>query len=84
MLGLRLPTNQESRTRVSIGLQLHVIMRHTEGMANMQSQDFEEWVTQVDRHPLNKSMRHMEDSGNIDSMMKLCDVGDINKTLHRD
>jgi hypothetical protein len=31
----------------------------------------EEWTTQVDIHPLNKSMRHMEDSGNIDSMMKL-------------
>jgi hypothetical protein len=31
----------------------------------------EEWLTQVDRHPLNKSMRHMEDFGGIDSMMKL-------------
>jgi hypothetical protein len=41
-------------------------------------------MTQDDRHPLNKSMRHMEDSGNIDSMMKICVVGGTNQTLHRD
>jgi hypothetical protein len=30
----------------------------------------EEWPTQVDRHPFNKSMRHMKDFDNIDLMMK--------------
>ena len=44
----------------------------------------EEWPTQVDRLPLNKSMRHMEDSGSIDLIMKLCDAGGTNQTLHRD
>jgi hypothetical protein len=44
----------------------------------------EEWMTQVDRHTLNKSMRHMEDSGNIESMMKILDAGGINQNLHRD
>jgi hypothetical protein len=29
----------------------------------------EEWPTQVDRLPLNKSMRHMVDSDSMDSMM---------------
>jgi hypothetical protein len=29
----------------------------------------EEWPTQVDRLPLNKSMRHVVDSDSIDSMM---------------
>jgi hypothetical protein len=31
----------------------------------------EEWPTQVDRHPLNKSMRHMEEYDGIELMMKL-------------
>jgi hypothetical protein len=35
-------------------------------------------------NPLNKSMRYMEDSGNIDSMMKLCDAGGIDQNIHRD
>jgi hypothetical protein len=30
---------------------------------------FEEWLTQVDIFPLNKSMRHMVDFGIIDLMM---------------
>jgi hypothetical protein len=55
----------------TIGLQLHVTLRHTEGMDDMKIQEYEEWPTHVDRHPLNKSMRHMEEFGNIDSMMKL-------------
>jgi hypothetical protein len=54
----------------AIGLQLHVILIQTEGMVDMQSQEFKECPSQVDRHPLNKSMRYMEDSGSIDSMMK--------------
>jgi hypothetical protein len=33
---------------------------------------------------MNKSMRHMEDSSSIDSMMKLCDVGGTNQNFHRD
>jgi hypothetical protein len=31
----------------------------------------EEWPTQVDRLNLKKSMRHVEDSNNIDLMIKL-------------
>jgi hypothetical protein len=40
---------------------------------------FEEWPTQVDRYPLNKSIRHMEEFGKVDSMMKLCDAGGTNQ-----
>jgi hypothetical protein len=29
-------------------------------------------------------MRHMEEYGSIDLIMKLCDAGDIDQTLHRD
>ena len=68
----------------TIWLQLYVTMRHTEGMADMQSQEFWEWSTQIDKPPLNKSMRHMEESRSIDSMMKPWDAWGMNQTLHRD
>jgi hypothetical protein len=45
---------------------------------------YEEWSTHAYRLPLKKRMRHMEDFGSIDLMMKLCDAGGINQTLHRD
>jgi hypothetical protein len=67
-----------------VGLQLHVTLRHTEGMVTCKVKSSEKWSTQAYRLPLNKSMRHMEDSGSIDLMMKLCDAGGINQTLHRD
>jgi hypothetical protein len=37
----------------------------------------EKWMTQDYRHPLNKSMRHMNNSDNIDLMIKLRDAGGI-------
>jgi hypothetical protein len=55
----------------TIGVHLHVTLRHTKVWSTCKVKSFEEWLTQVDRHLLNKSMRHMEDSSSIDSMMKL-------------
>jgi hypothetical protein len=44
----------------------------------------EEWSTQVDIIPLNKSMRHMVDSDSMDSMMWQLDAGAIHNVLCRD
>jgi hypothetical protein len=62
-----------------VGLQLHVTLRYTEGMATCKVKSSEKWSTQAYRLPLNKSMRHMDNSGNIDLMIKLHDAGGINK-----
>ena len=53
-----------------VGLQHHVILRQTKGWLTCKFKSSEEWPKKVDRIILNKSMRHMEDADNIDSMMK--------------
>jgi hypothetical protein len=39
----------------------------------------EKWLTWAYRLPLNKSMRHTNNLGNLDLMIKICDAGGINK-----
>jgi hypothetical protein len=68
----------------TVGLQIHVTLTHTEGMVDIKVNNCDKWPTQDYRHPLNKSMRHMEDSDSIDVKMKICAARGINPSLHRD
>jgi len=67
-----------------VGLQLHVILITLRVWSTCKVKNSEKWPTWAYRITLNKSMRRMKDSSSIDLMMKLCDVGGINQTLHRD
>ena len=67
--------------------QLHVILRYIEGMANMQFQEFRGMADIDFKLPLNKSMRHMDNSDNIDLIMiieKILQHRRHQQTLHRD
>jgi hypothetical protein len=79
-LGSRLPTHNESRTRVhgrtTTSCEFRDILRV---WPTCKVNNSEKWPTQAYRHPLNKSMRHMDNSGNIDLMIKLRDAGGINE-----